>query len=63
MGLALSMVGAVFLAFNQVLNRSLKDTPAAVIVFFHSIGGIIMLATYTAIDFGINDEARDYTMR
>lgn len=44
LGLALSLVGAILLALNQVLNRSLKDTPVAVIIFFHSLGGIIVLA-------------------
>lgn len=63
LGLALSLVGAIFLALNQVLNRSLKDTPVAVIIFFHSLGGILVLATMAVVESTAMGYERDYTSR
>ena len=40
-------------ALQAVLNRVLKQTPATVIIFFHSIFGLFLISIYILIEAGI----------
>ena len=46
MGFALAMVASVVMSFCAVTTRLLKGTPPAVMVFYHTIGGLILTGIY-----------------
>ena len=55
-GLLLSMCCAIISAFNAVLNRSLKETHTAVVIFFHTLGGLTAISTFMIIEAIIKGE-------
>ena len=63
-GISLAVVSAIIVAFCNVLSRSLKETPAPVIIFHHAIGGIIFAFAYISIECLVTGQAtrlREYT--
>ena len=66
LGLMLTLIGAFILAICSVLNRSLQQTPAPVIVIYHSTLGIILSGTYICVEAAITGDSfrfADYTKR
>ena len=54
------------LAYSSVINRSLKQTPAPVIVFYVSLVGFLIFAFYLGVETIITGEGLrfgDYTAR
>ena len=41
-----ALISAFFMAMCAVLNRALKETPAPVVVFYHTINGFIIAWIY-----------------
>ena len=66
MGLAIALVAGVVMAFCIVTSRSLKATPTPVVIFYHTVGGIIFTSAYVLIEMWVaNIPSRflDYTGR
>ena len=49
-GLGLALTAGFIMSFCAVTSRLLKDTPTPVVIFYHTIGGIVMTSTYMIID-------------
>lgn len=50
LGLGLALTAAFVMSFCAVTSRLLKDVPTPVVIFYHTIGGIVMTSTYMMID-------------
>ena len=53
--MALVLLSAMGMAGADVLARALKDTPTPVLTFFHTIGGLILIAFYMLIELAVRD--------
>ena len=49
----ISLVAAVFMAFTGVSTRVLKDTPTSIVLFYYTVGGIILTGLYLGIEAAI----------
>ena len=66
LGLMLGLLCSVFCAIVLVLNRALKETPAPIVIFYHTTFGILLALVYIiveAIVTGKGTRINDYTMR
>ena len=61
----IALISAFFMAMCGVLNRALKDTPAPVVVFYHTINGFIIAWIYIITEMLITGKGTrliDYTL-
>ena len=61
-----ALITALFEATCGVLNRALKETPAPVVVFYHTINGFIIAWIYIIVEMLVTGKGTrlvDYTLR
>ena len=66
LGLMLGLLCSVFCAIVLVFNRALKETPAPIVVFYHTTFGIVLALIYIIVEAIVTGEGtriNDYTMR
>ena len=63
LGIMLVIVAAIMQAIASVSVRTLKETPAPIILFYHCIIGTVLIWIYILIEYGITNEFRmsEYT--
>ena len=50
LGLMIALSCGIFMAFTGVSTRVLKDTPTPIIVFYYTVGGLILTGLYLGIE-------------
>ena len=65
LGIMLMIVAAIMYAIIAVSSRNLKETPAPIILFHHSIIGFVVISIYILTEYGIRNELRmrEYTLK
>ena len=56
LGLCLALLVAFFGSITSVLNRTLKEIPASLIMFYHSLSGVIVMIIVILIEAALSSE-------
>ena len=55
LGVFLSLIFAFLIGITAVFNRTLKETPTSVIMFYHGLGGLIPVGAYILIETALSE--------